>query len=229
MKFCFSDMIFMCFYNKRLVNGYSSREGAMCILVHWNKIGSSDSAKVQDQVWKRSTIVFFNSSMVQEIYGDRVSVLDAVISGRARTSAENIEGVMQACSRSPMKSIHTAARELELPLTTVHKVLHTRLRLYAYKVQTLHRLQPNDKTKQKEYADNMLQRISDDEELLTASSTDPVSINFLCHRRIEERDGGSFPYLALYLRWVWTSNFVSMNHNTHWASSWGVTTNQKFI
>ena len=66
--------------------------------------------------------------MVQEIYGDRVSVLDAVISGRPRTSAGNIESVMQAFSRSPMKSIHTAARELELPLITVHKVLHTRLR-----------------------------------------------------------------------------------------------------
>ena len=42
---------------------------------------------------------------------------------------------------------------------------------------------------------NMLQRIfegkefSEDEELLTASSTDPVSLNFLCHQQIEERDG----------------------------------------
>ena len=51
----------------------------------------------------------------------------------------------------------------------------------------------------------MLQRISEDEEfsedekLLTASNTDSVSINFLYHRRIEERDGGSFPYLILYL------------------------------
>ena len=36
--------------------------------------------------------------------------------------------------------------------------------------------------------------------LLTVSSTDPVSINFLCHRRIDERDGGYFPCLVLYLR-----------------------------
>ena len=49
--------------------------------------------------------------------------------------------------RSPSKSICTAVRELELPLTTVHKVLHIRLRLYAYKVQMLPRLQPNDKPK----------------------------------------------------------------------------------
>ena len=41
----------------------------------------------------------------------------------------------------------------------------------------------------------MLQQISEDEkfseneELLTASNTDPVFTNFLYHRRIEERDG----------------------------------------
>ena len=90
----------------------------------------------------------------------------------------------------------------------MHKVLHKRLQLYAYKVQMLQRFQPNDKLKQKEFADNMLQRISEDEEfsenvfgrpLLTATNTDPVSINFLCHRRIEERDDGSFPNLVLYL------------------------------
>ena len=62
-------------------------------------------------------------------------MLDAVRSGRPRISAENIASVRKAFSRSTTKSIHTAARELELPLTTVHKVLCKRLRLYAYKVQ----------------------------------------------------------------------------------------------
>ena len=44
-------MILLCFMNvlnKPLLNGYSSREGTMCILVLWNKIVRSDSAKVQD-------------------------------------------------------------------------------------------------------------------------------------------------------------------------------------
>ena len=115
-------------------------------------------------------------------------MIDAVKSERSRTFAENIESVRQALSRSPMKSICTTVRELELPLATVHKVLHKRVRLYAYKVHMLQRLQPTDKPKRKEFADNMLQRIfedeefSEDEELLTASITDPVSTNFLCHR-----------------------------------------------
>ena len=106
-----------------------------------------------------------------------------------------------------MKSIRTAERELELPSTTVHKVLFKRLRLYAYKVQILQRLQPNHTPKRKDLANNMLQRIFKDkdfpmdEELLTASNSDLVSFNFLYHRRIvEQRDGGTFLYLVLYLR-----------------------------
>ena len=51
------------------------------------------------------------------------SVLDAVRNGLPRISEENIENVRQAFSRSPAKSIRTAARELKLLSTAVHKVL----------------------------------------------------------------------------------------------------------
>ena len=44
-------------------------------------------------------------------------MLDAMRSGRPRTSAGNKESERQAFSRSPMKSIRTAARELELKPT----------------------------------------------------------------------------------------------------------------
>ena len=94
------------------------------------------------------------------------SVLDAVRTERPRISAENIECLRQAFSCSPMKSIHTAARQLELPPTRVYKVLHKRLKLHAYKVQMLQRLQSNDKPKRKEFTDNMQRRISEDEEFL---------------------------------------------------------------
>ena len=42
----------------------------------------------------------------------------------------------------------------------------------------LEKLQPNDKPKRKEFAESMLQQISECEELLTASNTDPIFINF---------------------------------------------------
>ena len=65
-------------------------------------------------------------------------------------------------------------------------------------MKMLQRLQPNDKPKRKEFADNMLQKNSEDEEssddtlghpLRAASNIDPVSINFLCQRGIEEPRG----------------------------------------
>ena len=64
-------------------------------------------------------------------------MFDTRRSGRPRTSEERVR---QAFQRSPMKSIRTAARQLELPRSTVHKVLHKNLRLYAYKVQMLQAL-----------------------------------------------------------------------------------------
>ena len=50
------------------------------------------------------------------------SALDAVRSGRLRTSAENIERVRQAFSRSPIKSIRTAPRELATSFTRHHSL-----------------------------------------------------------------------------------------------------------
>ena len=93
-------------------------------------------------------------------------MFDTRRSGRPRTSEENIKRVRQAFQRSPMKSIRTAARQLELPRSTVYKVLHKNLRLYAYKVQMLQALQPNDMPRRKEFAMNMLQQISADEAFL---------------------------------------------------------------
>ena len=94
------------------------------------------------------------------------TVFDTRRSGRPRTSEENIERVRQAFQRSPMNSIRTAGEQLEIPRSTMHKVLHKNLRLYAYKVQMLKALQPNDMPKQKEFAANMLQRISEDKAFL---------------------------------------------------------------
>ena len=50
------------------------------------------------------------------------TVFDTRRSGRPRTSEENIERVRQAFQRSPMKSIRTAARQLKLPRSTMHRV-----------------------------------------------------------------------------------------------------------
>ena len=50
------------------------------------------------------------------------TVFDTRQSGRPRTSEESIKRVRQAFQRSPMKSIRTAARQLELQRSTMHRV-----------------------------------------------------------------------------------------------------------
>ena len=50
------------------------------------------------------------------------TVFDTRRSGQPRTSEEDIERVRQAFQRSPMKFIRIAARQLELPRSTAHRV-----------------------------------------------------------------------------------------------------------
>ena len=87
-------------------------------------------------------------------------MIDAGRSGRPRIPEKNIERVRQAFHPSPMKSIRTAARQLKLPRSAVHKVLQKNLRLYAYNAKMLQALQPNDMSRQKKFAVNMLHGIS---------------------------------------------------------------------
>ena len=94
------------------------------------------------------------------------TVFDTRRSGRPRTSEENIERVRQSVSTFSYEVHPPATRQLELIRSTVHKVLHKNLKLYAYKVQMLQALQPNDMPRRKEFAANMLQRISEDEAFL---------------------------------------------------------------
>jgi hypothetical protein len=74
------------------------------------------------------------------------SVLLQSGSGKKHTSDETVEHVMEAFQRSPTKSIRRASLELNIPRSTVHKVLHKPLRLYAYKVQIVQAVEPNDPT-----------------------------------------------------------------------------------
>uniref|UniRef100_UPI0035902ADC thioredoxin domain-containing protein 17 isoform X2 n=1 Tax=Myxine glutinosa TaxID=7769 RepID=UPI0035902ADC len=61
------------------------------------------------------------------------SILQRKGGGRPSTSCEDVEHIRESFEHNPHKSIRTAARELQLPRSTVHKVLHTRLRLYELK------------------------------------------------------------------------------------------------
>lgn len=68
--------------------------------------------------------------------------------------------------QSPSKSVRRASLQLQLPRETVRKVLRKRLHLYAYKVQIVQELKPNDKPRRKDFAELMLARINMDDTYL---------------------------------------------------------------
>jgi hypothetical protein len=77
-----------------------------------------------------------------------------------------VDRVRESFSRSPRKSIIRASRELGVPLSTVHKIVHKRLRLHAYKLQLLHHIKPADHRKRTDFAVEMLSRIEENESCL---------------------------------------------------------------
>lgn len=103
---------------------------------------------------------FFHSCMArQEIYGDRRVVLDKEMRGRPKTSEENINRVSQAFTCSPTESIHTAARQLQLPCSTVRLRSSQELTVVRLQNAIVKGLEPNDKPKRREFAEEMLELI----------------------------------------------------------------------
>ena len=81
-------------------------------------------------------------------------------------SAASVDSVRDAFQRSPRKSVRRTSLELRMPRSTVHKVLHTRLRLHAYKLQLVQELKPNDRPQREAFATEILSRIDEDNDYL---------------------------------------------------------------
>ena len=62
------------------------------------------------------------------------SILERKRSGRPSIDEETVDAVHVTFYRSPRKSIRVASNELAISRSTVHKLLHKRLRLHAYKL-----------------------------------------------------------------------------------------------
>lgn len=87
-------------------------------------------------------------------------------SGRPSVSDEKVELIRQSAIRSPKKSIPRRSLELGIPKTTIHKVLHKRLKLHAYKIQLLQELKPDDGAKRFNFAVEMLNKIDENQSFL---------------------------------------------------------------
>lgn len=82
--------------------------------------------------------------------------------GRPKVSEETVDVIRTTFTQCPTKSVRRAARELHIPKSTVHKVLHRRLKLHAYKLQILHAIQPNDRPRRAQFASDLLKCIEED-------------------------------------------------------------------
>ncbi|KAJ4439974.1 hypothetical protein ANN_08105, partial [Periplaneta americana] len=97
---------------------------------------------------------------------DTGSVLKKLGGGR-RTSDEMVANVQAAYERSPRKSLRRASRELQVPKSTLQRIVQKRLKLYAYKVQLIQRLEPDDKPKRVEFVNTMLDRFGADPDFMS--------------------------------------------------------------
>lgn len=113
---------------------------------------------------KEWTATFLATGSVQKRHG-----------GGRRVSEERVEDVRTAFTRSPRKSTRRASRELQMPRTTLQRVLHKRLRLYAYKVQILHEIKPQDRPQRQNFAADILERINQNNDFLSQTSQ-----HFMC-------------------------------------------------
>jgi len=77
-----------------------------------------------------------------------------------------LDAVRKAFQRSPGKSTCRASNELRVPQSTVLKILHKQLKLYAYKVQIVQSLQPVDGPRRASFATEILRRIDEDNDYL---------------------------------------------------------------
>ena len=90
------------------------------------------------------------------------SVGDLNRSGRTCVRDENVDAVREDFQRSPGKSTCCASNELRVPQGTVVQILHKRLKLYAYKVQTVQPLQPDDDPLRASFDTESLRRTDED-------------------------------------------------------------------
>jgi len=94
------------------------------------------------------------------------SVGDLNRSGRPSVSDENVDDVRESFQRSPGKSARRASNELRVPQSTVVKILHKRLKLYAYEVQIVQSLLPDDGPRRAAFATEIRRRIDEDNDYI---------------------------------------------------------------
>lgn len=99
-------------------------------------------------------------------FQERGSVCDKERTGRPRVNQDTVDAVRHAFRQNPRKSVRKASRELQIPRSTVHKILKKELKFFAYKLQVVQKLEQNDFPLRTEFANNVLDRLELNENYL---------------------------------------------------------------
>ena len=82
--------------------------------------------------------------------------------GRPGPSAENVDRVRETFVKSPQKPTHCASRELQMPQSSVWRVLRKRLRMTGYRLHLLQALNPQDHNLYLHFCMDFQQRLKED-------------------------------------------------------------------
>ena len=84
--------------------------------------------------------------------------------GRKSLGPAIVEEVANLFAKEPSITIRQAVQRLELPVSraTVQRIIRKKLKLYPYKIQLVHKLQPGDYDRRVSFAQTVLARLEDD-------------------------------------------------------------------
>ncbi|PSN30743.1 hypothetical protein C0J52_21647 [Blattella germanica] len=101
-----------------------------------------------------------------------------------KINEETVDRVRTAFTRSPKKSIRRGSHQLQIPKSTVHDILHKRLKLRAYKLQLLHHIQPNDRRLRENFAFGLL-RLNPIQNLLQLKQRIRLAVNSITPQMLQ--------------------------------------------
>ncbi|KFM68878.1 hypothetical protein X975_02434, partial [Stegodyphus mimosarum] len=135
------------------------------MVVHRNEIHNANTEKLQ-RIYQKDPPSKSSIFQWKKNFLETGSISGEKRSGSPCTSDFDVEHVRETFLHNPRRSVRSAARELDMPISTVYKVIKKILRLCAYKVQIIQILEPDDRPRRMAFATDMLRRIEDDAEFL---------------------------------------------------------------
>src|SRR5215469_2188886 len=87
--------------------------------------------------------------------------------GRPKVSNQRVDDVRAAMLLSPHTSVRKLSLQLQIPLSTVHGILHKRLKFRSYKIQVVQHLQAKDYTARVDGCNVLIENIERDDHFLS--------------------------------------------------------------